>query len=317
MSGTSEPLVEEAVRRHLLGVAYRLLGSVTEAEDAVQEGYSRWFGQSPAQRSAIDNPTAWLTTVIGRICLDVLKSARVHRESYVGPWLPEPLPEDAHRDDGAALRAATADPLDRISWDESVSMAVLVVLERLTSAQRVSLVLHDVFGFSFAELADMTGRSAGACRELASQARRKVRSGRRTQASRDDLARAVAAFKVAWETGDVSVLVGQLSTAAVATIDGGGKVSASLEPLNGAVDVARFLLAVHERQPDLILRESLVNAAPGVIAVDGAGTVLATISLALDDVGISRLWVVRNPEKLVTWNPSPDFALSRDDAPAG
>ncbi|HET6707112.1 sigma-70 family RNA polymerase sigma factor, partial [Amycolatopsis sp.] len=164
MTTSPEPVVAE--RRHLLNLAYRLLGSLAEAEDAVQETYARWYALPREQQDAVSSPGAWLTTVAGRVCLDVLGSARVRRERYVGEWLPEPLP-DQH--DSVA---------DRITLDESVTMAFLVTLEAMTPAQRVALVLHDVFGYAFAEVAEITGRTPAACRELASSARRRVRAAR-------------------------------------------------------------------------------------------------------------------------------------------
>src|SRR5215471_16084740 len=137
-------------RRQLINVAYRLLGSLAEAEDAVQETYARWYALSPPQRDVIASPGAWLTTVTSRICLDQLGSARARRERYVGQWIPEPLPEPAEWLSGAA---APADPADRVTLDESVSMAFLVVLESMTPAERVAFILHDVFGYPFAEIA--------------------------------------------------------------------------------------------------------------------------------------------------------------------
>src|SRR5689334_6430972 len=146
-----------AERRRLINLAYRMLGSLADAEDAVQETYARWYALSAPQQEAIENAGAWLTTVASRICLDLLGSARARRERYVGEWVPEPLPEPA---EWAAGRAggAPADPADRVTLDESVSMAFLVVLESMTPAERVSFVLHDVFGYSFAEIAGIVGR---------------------------------------------------------------------------------------------------------------------------------------------------------------
>ena len=148
-------------RHQLLNVAYRMLGSLTDAEDAVQETYARWYALSAPQQRAIENPGAWLTTVVSRICLDQLGSARSRRERYVGEWVPEPLPEPA---DWIAGRpgGAIADPADRITLDESVNMAFLVVLESMTPAERVAFILHDVFRYSFAEVAEMVGRSPAA-----------------------------------------------------------------------------------------------------------------------------------------------------------
>jgi len=157
-------------RRQLINVAYRLLGSLAEAEDAVQETYARWYALIPAQRDAIASPGAWLSTVTSRICLDQLRSARARRERYVGQWIPEPLPEPAEWISGRP--GAPADPADRITLDESVSMAFLVVLESMTPAERVAFILHDVFGHPFAEIARIVGRTPAACRQLASSCHR-------------------------------------------------------------------------------------------------------------------------------------------------
>src|SRR5262249_36166929 len=164
-------------RRRLINLAYRLLGSLAEAEDAVQETYARWHALSPQQREAIESPGAWLTTVASRICLDLLGSARARRERYVGEWLPEPLPERSEWITERPDRIPT-DPADRVTLDESVSMAFLVVLESMTPAERVALILHDVFRYSFAEVAEIVGRSPAACRQLASAARRRIRASR-------------------------------------------------------------------------------------------------------------------------------------------
>ncbi|MDQ2874578.1 MAG: sigma-70 family RNA polymerase sigma factor, partial [Actinomycetota bacterium] len=162
-------------RRQLINVAYRLLGSLADAEDAVQETYARWYALSGPQQQAIESPGGWLTTVASRICLDLLGSARARRERYVGEWIPEPLPEPSEWASGAP-GGATADPADRVTLDESVSMAFLVVLDSMTPAERVALILHDVFRYPFAEVAEITGRSPAACRQLASSARRRIRA---------------------------------------------------------------------------------------------------------------------------------------------
>src|SRR6201996_9123227 len=160
-----------AERRRLINLAYRLLGSLAEAEDAVQETYARWYAMSAEQQAAIGSPGAWLTTVPSRICLDLLGSARARRERYVGEWLPEPLPEPAEPLD----LPATADPADRVTLDESVTMAFLIVLDTMTPAERVTFVLHDVFRYPFTEVAEIVGRTPAACRQLASSAPRRVR----------------------------------------------------------------------------------------------------------------------------------------------
>src|ERR1700754_1357161 len=170
MADLSEIMSE---RRQLINLAYRMLGSLADAEDVVQETYARWYALSHPQQQAIASPGAWLTTVASRICLDQLRSARVRRERYVGEWIPEPLPEPGEWA-SAGQSALPADPADRVTLDESVSMAFLVVLDAMTPAERVAFVLHDVFGYPFPEVARITGRSPAACRQLASTARRRV-----------------------------------------------------------------------------------------------------------------------------------------------
>jgi RNA polymerase sigma-70 factor (ECF subfamily) len=166
-------------RRRLVNVAYRLLGSVAEAEDAVQDAYARWYALPRDRRAEVRSPGAWLTTVTGRICLDVLGSARVRREGYVGAWLPEPVPDRAEWGAaGGPGPAGTADPADRVVADESVAMAFLVVLEAMTPAERVAFVLHDVYRYPFADIAGVLDRTPGACKQLAASARRRVGSAR-------------------------------------------------------------------------------------------------------------------------------------------
>ena len=218
-------------RRQLINLAYRLLGSLAEAEDAVQETYTRWYAMSAEQRQAIESPGAWLTTVASRVCLDLLGSARARRELYVGEWLPEPLPAPAEQP-----AAAAADPADRVTLDESVSMAFLVVLETMTPAERVAFVLHDVFRYPFADVAEIVGRTPAACRQLASSARRRVRASgppatpaaQRASAARNAVV--VRDFKAAWEAKDIGALIGLLDPGATAVADGGGLVSAALPP---------------------------------------------------------------------------------------
>ena len=161
-------------RRRLINLGYRLLGSLAEAEDAVQETYARWYALPREQQDAIGSPGGWLTTVASRICLDVLGSARARRERDAGAGIPEPLPGPAEQLAGRA--GAPADPADRVTLDESVSMAFLVVLDSVTPAQRVAFILHDVFGYPFTDIAHITGRTAAACRQLASTARRRLRA---------------------------------------------------------------------------------------------------------------------------------------------
>ena len=192
-------------RRQLINLTYRLLGSLAEAEDAVQETYARWYALSPPQKEAIESPGAWLSTVASRICLDLLGSARAKRQTYVGQWLPEPLPDLSEW--GAGLARAAVDPADRVTLDESVNMAFLVVLDSMTPAERVAFVLHDVFAYPFTEVAGITGRTPAACRKLASLARRRIHAARPPATNTARQASVVRDFKQAWEAKDVGALI--------------------------------------------------------------------------------------------------------------
>lgn len=279
-----------AERRQLIGLAYRLLGSLSDAEDVVQEAYGRWYALSGPQRDAIAAPGAWLTTVTSRICLDQLRSARVRRERYVGEWLPEPLPGET---------GWIADPADRVTLDESITMAFLVVLDSMTPAERVAFVLHDVFGYPFAEVGQVLGRSSAACRQLASSARRRVRAARAPEPARGS-ADVVRAFKLAWEAGDIERLVGVLDPEATVVADSGGLVSAVRRPIEGGERVARYAVDLTGRIPAMTLEETTVNGRPGLMARrDGA--VVAVMAFEVAGASVRRIWAVRNPEKLRRW----------------
>ncbi|NYI03561.1 RNA polymerase sigma factor SigJ [Allostreptomyces psammosilenae] len=286
-------------RRRLLNLAYRLLGSLSEAEDVVQETYARWYALTRQQQEAVESIGAWLTTVASRICLTLLGSARARRERYVGQWIPEPVPEPTEWITGRS-GDAVGDPADRITLDESVNMAFLVVLESMTPAERVAFVLHDVFRYPFAEVAEIVGRTPAACRQLATSARRRIRAAQApTPPTTPQQARIVREFKRAWEAKDVAALIGLLDPAATAIGDGGGVVTATPHPIEGAETIARFLTArIGEVQ--LAVRECTVNGQPGLVAqVDGV-----TMSVyAFDIVGdrIQRIWAVLNPDKLRLW----------------
>jgi len=286
-------------RRHLLNLAYRLLGSLAEAEDAVQETYARWYAMSVEQQDAIESPGAWLTRVTSRICLDVLGSARARRERYVGEWVPEPLPDVA---EWASSRpgGAMADPADRVTLDESVSMAFLVVLESMTPAERVAFILHDVFGYSFAEVAEIVGRSPAACRQLASSARRRIRSAPPPTAPAARQAGIIRDFKQAWEAKDIGALIGLLDPDATVIADGGGLVPAALHPIGGGERIARYVVDLAALAPSLVLLERTVNGQPGLIAQQDGVTVTV---FAFDVAGdrIARIWAIRNPDKLRPW----------------
>ncbi|MCG5216395.1 RNA polymerase sigma factor SigJ [Streptosporangium sp. KLBMP 9127] len=281
-------------RRQLINVAYRLLGSLAESEDAVQEAYARWYALPRSRQEEIVSPGAWLTTVTGRICLDVLGSARARRERYVGAWLPDPLPGHAGWDHGHGT-----DPADQMVLDESVTMAVLVVMESMTPAERVAFVLHDVFRYPFAEIADILGRTPAACKQLAASARRRVPVARAPVTAAGQAA-AVRQVKQAWETKDIAALVDLLDPAAVMTADGGGMVGTVLRPIEGGALIAQYLVAIADKAPGLELLERSVNGVPGLVAQhDGAVTTVASFDVA--DGRVTRIWAVRNPEKLRPW----------------
>ncbi|MBT2207062.1 RNA polymerase sigma factor SigJ [Actinomadura sp. NEAU-AAG7] len=276
-------------RRQLLNLAYRLLGSLAEAEDAVQETYARWYTLSPEQREAIEVPGAWLTKVAGRICLNLLGSARARRERYVGDWIPEPLPE-----------VAEGDPADRVTLDESVNMAFLVVLESMTPAERVAFILHDVFRYPFAEVADIVGRTPAACRKLASSARRRVREARTPPPTAARQSAVVRDFKRAWEAKDIDALIGLLDPDATATGDSGGLATLVAGPHEGAERLAGGIVDLADRLADLRLLERTVNGQPGLVA-EKDGVVVTVFAFEIADDRIRRIWAVRNPEKLRRW----------------
>ncbi|MFI9815001.1 RNA polymerase sigma factor SigJ [Saccharothrix variisporea] len=283
-------------RRRLINLAYRLLGSLSDAEDVVQETYARWYAMSEAEQRAIDSPGAWLNKVAGRLCLNVLSSARVRRETYVGEWVPEPLPDPTEWITGRPA----ADPVDRVTLDESVSMAFLVVLDAMTPAERVAFVLHDVFRYSFAEVADVVGRTPAACRQLASSARRRIRDARPPTTPAARQARLVRDFKQALEAGDVKALVTLLDPDVTAIADGGGLVSTTLHPVEGAEGIVRSLLRFQDRLRGLTLLERTVNGQPGLIAQQD-GVTVSVYAFEVADDRIKRIWAVRNPEKLRSW----------------
>jgi RNA polymerase sigma factor (sigma-70 family) len=287
-------------RRQLINLTYRLLGSVAEAEDAVQETYARWYALSESQQKAIESPGGWLTTVASRICLDLLGSARARRERYVGEWIPEPLPEPAEWISGRPGGTA-GDPADRVTLDESVSMAFLVVLESMTPAERVAFILHDVFRYPFADIAQITGRTPAACRQLASSARRRIRASQAPPAPAARQARLVRDFKQAWEAGDIGALIGLLDPAATVTADGGGLVSAALRPIQGGEQIARYIADIARRAPgNVTILERTVNGQPGLVAQqDGVTVTVFAFGLAGDR--IKHIWAIRNPGKLRPW----------------
>ncbi|MEU3465416.1 RNA polymerase sigma factor SigJ [Streptomyces sp. NPDC006733] len=287
-----------AERRRLLNVGYRMLGSVQDAEDVVQETYARWYALPEEGQRAIEVPLAWMTRVASRICLDQLASARVRRERYIGEWLPEPVRHGARWT--SAGGAGADDPADRITLDESVSMGMLVVLESITPAERVAFVLHDVFGLPFTEIAETVGRTPAACRQLASSARRRLADRQPGNSTVQEHRRLLSAFRQACETGDLDALVTLLDPDVESHSDGGGKVRAALRPVVGRDKVARLFLGLMRKEPEMEFVEDEVNGTPGA-AVRIGGTTIAVLALEVHDGLITQLWLVVNPDKLHAW----------------
>ncbi|GAA2179495.1 RNA polymerase sigma factor SigJ [Brooklawnia cerclae] len=280
----------------LRSAAYRLLATLSDAEDAVQETFARWARLTEGQRAEIVAPQAWRRRVLGRVCIDQLRSARARRETYVGQWLPEPVPDVVF-----APRTGRS-PAESAETAEAVSMALMIVLERMTPAERVSLLLHDVFGYSFAEIAEILDRTQAACRQLASSARGRIDRERSQAVSVAEHRRVNEAFRAAWASGDIAALVAVLDPDVVMVTDGGGRVHAALDPLAGPDDAAAFLRDVLVHEARLRTAPVSVNGEPGILAI-ADGNVLAVIATKITDGRIARLWVVRNPHKLGAWGP--------------
>lgn len=284
-----------AERSHLLALAYRMLGTLADAEEAVQETYVRWYRMDPRDRAAVVSPRAWLTRAAGRVCLDALGSARARRERYVGEWLPEPLPGGV-----PIAGAAPADPADRATLDEAVGGALLVVLETLTPAERVAFVLHDVFGLPFADIAEAVGRTPAACRQLATSARRKVHAHRALGTAPSEHAAVTRAFADAAAGGDLAALVALLDPGVELRSDGGGVVSAARRPVLGAEHVSRFLAGIMAKNPGARLEAGESVDGPVLLFRD-AGRVRGVVSLGVADGAVVDIWIVMNPDKLGAW----------------
>ncbi|MFI6828803.1 RNA polymerase sigma factor SigJ [Kribbella sp. NPDC050241] len=272
----------EAHRPAVFGAAYRILGTVTEAEDVTQDV---WLRAAAADLSEVRDLRAWLVTLAARTSYNVLKSARVRRESYVGPWLPEPL-------------LTGPDAAAKVLMDESVSTAMLVVMETLTPAERVALVLHDVFDFPFARIAEVLGTTPAASRKLASRARARVATVEETpRASKTETERVLKAFKAAADAGDLAGLVALLDPQAVYVADGGGKVTAARKPVTGPERIAKLTARQIElRRPDAV-RIIEVNGQPALATYRG-GTLVWLDTVEVADGRITAFRRQVNPEKL-------------------
>lgn len=280
MTAASDPYLQE-LRPRLIRLAYRMLGSVADAEDVVQDAYSRWLAVDPA---SVREPAAFLGVIVTRLCLNQLKSVRRRRETYIGPWLPEPIfdPEDAEPPD-------------------DITLPLMIALERLSPLERAAFLLHDVFGMDFPEVAQAIDRTPAACRQLASRARTHLRQARpRFAVSKEHGLKVAAAFYAASRNGDMSALRTMLTEDVIACADGGGKVPATLTPLIGidavlgrhaemAGDFARF--------PSRLMRYAVIDGLPGFLTVEMGGIVQVT-ALHIQDHRIGAIYVTRNPDKL-------------------
>lgn len=286
-------------RRRLLSMAYRMTGTLSDAEDVVQETYLRWYRLSDDQRAEITTPAAWLTRVGSRVALDLLGSARVRRERYVGEWLPEPVPADLF---AGTAPAPVVDPADRVTLDDAVSTALLVVLESMTPAERVAFVLYEVFAVPFDEIARIVGRSPAAARQLASSARRHVRQQRSVPVSELDHDATVRAFLAASGGGDISELMSLLAPSVELRSDGGGIVRAARRAVYGPDHVARFILGIKAKQPSLVFEETFTADGLGYRMLIGE-SMHGLVNFRVERGRIVDLWLVLNPEKLTCWLP--------------
>jgi RNA polymerase sigma-70 factor, ECF subfamily len=276
----------EAHRRALTGLAYRMLGSRAEAEDVVQDAYLRWHA---VDRSTIEEPRHYLGTVVTRLCLDRMKSAQARREQYVGQWLPEPVVDELFDGEEAGDLA------------HDISVALMLLLERLSPLERASFLLHDVFGLDFAEVARTLGRGEAACRQLATRARTHIEAGRpRFPASREEGHRLAAAFQAAITSGDTQTLARILAKDAVLYSDGGGKRAAALNPIRGADRIQRFFAGIARKNPALATiaaRPATVNGLAGFVMREDDESV-DTMAIDHRDGRIVAIYLTRNPDKL-------------------
>jgi RNA polymerase sigma-70 factor, ECF subfamily len=280
MSSQDAAVTFDPLRPRLIRIAYRMLGSIADAEDVVQDAFLRWLD---ADRDAVREPEAFLRRVVTRLCLDQLKSARVRRETYVGPWLPEPVVE------------AAEDEID------DVTLPLMMALERLSPLERAAFLLHDVFGVSFEEIAETLGRDPAACRQLASRARTHVRAARpRFHLPKERGLEIAAAFFAASRGGDMQELRSLLAADVTVYADGGGKTPAATQPIVGVDNVMRLhasLATLFAKKMSRIVRYAFINGLPGFVTIEQDDT-LQTTALQIEDSKIVTMYVVRNPDKL-------------------
>jgi RNA polymerase sigma-70 factor, ECF subfamily len=278
---TAPDVTPDELRPLLFSLAYRMVGSAAEAEDLVQEALLRFHATDD-----VESPKAFLTTVVTRLAIDHLRSARVRREAYVGPWLPEPL-------------VSVPGAEDRVERDETLSIAFLALLERLTPVERAVYVLHELFGYGHEEIAPIVEKSVANCRQILLRARRHVDEGRpRFEPSRERRQALLDRFMAAIRLGDLDGLVGLLAADAVHYADGGGKAQATLLPIYGGDKIARLWANIGNRPIEYTLRPVDVNGQPGVAAVAPDGELLTVLTVDVVDDRVQTVWAVVNPDKL-------------------
>jgi RNA polymerase sigma-70 factor (ECF subfamily) len=291
MSMEHDTLFTEAWENHhvfLLDVAYRLLGSYGDAEDAVQEAYTRLLRTN---LDPVEDVRAWLVVVVSRLCLDQLRSARVRHETYIGPWFPEPLVQSG---------TAAPDPADLVTLDESVRMALLIVMERMSPAERVVFVLHDVFAFPFEKIASMVQRSPAACRQLASRARRRIEEeagSTRFVVDPVEQQRVVDAFIAACASGELDKLLSLLDPAVIGWADVGGTLPTIQQPNIGREQVAYGVMTFFGAATGTALTACAINGESGIVAFRD-GVVVAVLALSVREGLVTRVYVVADQRKL-------------------
>lgn len=281
-------------RQVLFGIAYRMLGSAAEAEDVVQDAYLRWSG---VDESTVDSPRAYLSTIVTRLSIDQLRASKARRETYKGPWLPEPIESGAEGIDGT-FAGNQLSPESAATISDSLSLAFLVLLEELAPEERAAFLLREVFAYEYSEIAQMLDRNEPACRQLVSRARHRIGDRRRRFDADKALSRELTRqFVVACGTGDLEYLMSLLAQDVVVWTDSGGKAKASPRPITGQWRAARFLVHVAKQFPDAVLTEVTLNGQPGLLFEQGGSV---TNAVVVDVLGgkIAGIRVVSNPDKL-------------------
>lgn len=285
----SDSSVYEELRPLVFSIAYRMLGSVTEAEDLVQEAYLR-FHRATTHGDVIESPKAFLTTVTTRLAIDTLRSARARHESYVGVWLPEPL-----------LISTESDPAVKVEVDDSLSIAFLLLLQTLSPVERAIFLLREVFDYGYDEIAQVTGKTEDNCRQIFNRAKKRISAGTpRFSASQQDQRELAARFFAAADEGNLASLVSYLAANATFCGDGGGKANAYPRPIHGADHVARLFAALFARGHELAAtgRVALVNGHPGIVTFDANGGLISVMALDIADGAIQNVHSIVNPDKL-------------------